>query len=89
MIRARRHHCYEYLSSAGRSTRLAKRSHVGQMTDLPLMIYSRHLREDLYGLAHVAGWEPYHLYDLTNVSRVGYICTLYIRVRQVPEKRVK
>ena len=33
--------------------------------------------EDLYGLAHVIGWEPYDLHDLMHVSWVGsvlFIC---------------
>ena len=28
-------------------------------------------REDLYGIAHVTGWEPYDLHHLTHISRVG------------------
>ena len=34
--------------------------------------------EDLYGIAHVTGWEPYDLYDLANISRVE-VCTLLLR----------
>ena len=28
---------------------------------------------DLYGLAHVAGWEPYNLPNLGDVSWAGYV----------------
>ena len=28
---------------------------------------------DLYELAHVAGWEPYNLHDLANISWVGSV----------------
>ena len=31
---------------------------------------------DLYGVAHVTGWEPYDLQDLATCFQ-GWICTLY------------
>ena len=34
---------------------------------------------DLYGLAHVAGWEPYDLLDLSSTCFRGWICLLYIK----------
>ena len=34
---------------------------------------SRYFRKDLYGLAHVTGWEPYGSHRLANVSRAGSV----------------
>ena len=31
----------------------------------------------LYGLAHVAGWEPYDLHDLAHASGVGSVLDMY------------
>ena len=30
----------------------------------------RYFREDLYGLAHIIGWDPYDLHHLENAPRV-------------------
>ena len=40
--------------------------------------WSRSFRKDLYGLAHVSGWEPYDLHPmcLAHVSWVGSLCSL-------------
>ena len=35
-----------------------------------------YFREDLYGLAHTIGWEPYDLHDLTKGSGLD-LCYLY------------
>ena len=48
-----------------------------QITGSHLMIYYRYFREDLYGLDHVTGWEPYDLYDLANVSIGSDLDALY------------
>ena len=56
-------------------------AHLGQticMTSYHYSSWSRSDRQggyipDLYNLAHVRGWEPYHLHDLVHVSWVGSV----------------
>ena len=41
-------------------------AHVVQTIDFDLTIQV--FREELHGLAHAAGWEPYNLHDLAHVA---------------------
>ena len=43
----------------------------------PLLDDLAHFREDLYGLAHVTGWEPHDLHCLAHVSWVGCVLHVY------------
>ena len=53
------------------------RLYIGQITDSHLMIkiFQGTYIPDSYDLAHVGGWMPNKLYDLTHASRVQHLIT--------------
>ena len=56
-----------------------ERSSILIVHDLDLSVADRSSSPDLYGLydlAHVAGWDPYNLHDLSTAARVSSIGTV-------------
>ena len=42
----------------------------------------------LHDLAHVAGWEPYHLHDICSTRYLGWICTTQV-LQSISQRQVR